>query len=105
MFSDDLKKARDSKDKDAAASLFQAMPWSYPEGTIHAEAISGGCKVAAKHAWGGSGINTYETVRIYVTWPDGEYEYWGRLSVQQIRLPKYIPMSGRVTASSRNRPS
>jgi hypothetical protein len=96
MFADEMKRAVRDRDRAGICRLIEAIPasrWSYPGSPPCAEAWHGSVHIVIHHCSGGTGINTYDTVSVNVRFPDGEPEWAGKYSAEELRLPNYIPPS------------
>jgi hypothetical protein len=96
MFDVKLRAAHKSKDRGEKCGLMESVPancWRYVGNPPHAQAWFDSVGIIVHALTGGSGINTYDTVSISVLWPDGETEYLGQYSSEELRLPNYIPRS------------
>jgi len=98
----ELGRACEAKDRVAVFRLIEAIPedrWEIVLGraTCPLEPLT----IQVEHASGGSGINTYETVRVCIlagdevrgepVWPT----FIGTFTADELRLPTYIPKEAR----------
>jgi hypothetical protein len=98
MFADELRRAIRDGDGAAICRLIEAIPaadWSYLGSPVYAQARKDSVEIAVHHVSGGSGINTYDSVSVYIRWPDGTKGFGGEYSAEELRLPNYIPPSQR----------
>jgi hypothetical protein len=103
MFADDLRKALQERNRAEICDLIEAIPpdcWQYTGSPVRAEARYASVYIVVQHVSGGTGINTYDDVSVNVRFPDGEPEFAGKYSADELRLPNYIPPSQRLSGGS-----
>jgi hypothetical protein len=95
-FETELRRLVDTEDRTSLCTFIESIPanrWKVTEGL--AITSREWVDVIVRHASGGSGINTYESVAVYVKWSTGEVIYLGIFSVDELKLPNYISMQER----------
>ena len=87
-------------DRKVLCTLIESIPadrWKlYPSpGMGMAIASREWVDVIVHHLSGGSGINTYDSVAVNVKWSNGEGQYLGVFSAEELKLPNYISVEER----------
>jgi hypothetical protein len=89
MFSNELAAAHKTGDKRTICRLIESISipkrqWTYPEPHV-ARAFHEGTGI---QVWstGRTGINSYESLTVFVHWPDGTVGYLGQFSSADLRL-------------------
>ncbi len=95
-FETELRRLVDTEDRTSLCAFLESIPknsWRVTEGM--AITSREWVDVIVRHASGGSGINTYETVAVYVKWSTGDVKYLGIFSAEELTLPNYISVQER----------
>ena len=96
----------DANDRTALCAFIESIPadrWrlSASPGSGMAIASKEWVDVIVHHHTGGTGLNTYETVVVYVKWSNGEGKYLGVFSADELKLPNYISVQERLAMRER----
>jgi hypothetical protein len=101
-FETELRRLADTKDRTSLCTFLESIPadrWRVTEGM--AITSREGVDVIVRHASGGTGINTYETVAVCVKWSTGDVKSLGGFSSEELKLPNYISLRERQAVRER----
>ncbi len=96
-FADNLHSAIAEKDRCLIAKLIEAIParaWRLEPGRATVDYM--GVRLQVDHNGGGSGINTYDSVVVFLLLPQGNSETLGVFTSEELMLPNYIRTQDRA---------
>ncbi len=100
-FVENLQSAIAERDRAMMARLIEAIParvWDVQPGCATADYM--GVQIQVDYLDGGSGINTYESVSVLVTWSDENSVPLGPFGADELKLPNYIAPEKRLHLSA-----